>query len=91
MTSPLVKTNLQSALHMGPIPIKVCLKEGVTLSDRGKYVGKFGRPKSSVTPYWWGWPLAVPTVTVGVVASKLITGASLEKYNPLAPESTISV
>ena len=63
----------------------------MNFTDWGKSVGMLGRPKLAAPLDWWGWPLALHTVTVGAVGSKLIKGASLEKYNPLAPESTITV
>ena len=61
------------------------------MPDWGESVGKLGIPKSDEPLDWCGWPLAVPTVIVGEVGSKLIVGAFFEKYNPLAPESTIAV
>ena len=51
----------------------------MTLPDRGKSVGKLGIPKSAEPLDWCGWPLAVPTVIVGAVGSKLIVGAFFEK------------
>ena len=54
-------------------------------------MGKLGIPKSAEPLDWCGWPLAVPTVIVGAVGSKLIVGAFFEKYNPLALESIMVV
>ena len=47
----------------------------MTLPDRGKFVSKLGIPKSYEPLDWCSWPLAVPTVIVGAVGSKLIVGA----------------
>ena len=61
------------------------------LPDRGKFGGGLGRNKSEEPLDWCGWPLAVPTVILGVFGSKLIVGAFYENYNPLAPESAMAV
>ena len=75
MTLFFVKITLQSALQMGPWPIRVWWKEGMTLQARGNSGGKLGIPKSDKQLYWSGWLLAVPKVIVGAVGSKLIVGA----------------
>ena len=51
----------------------------MNLTDRGKLVGKLGIPNSAEPLDWCGWQLAVPTVIVGVIGSKLIVGAFFEK------------
>ena len=51
----------------------------MNLLDRGMLVGKLGIPKSTEPLDWCGWPLAVPTVIIGAVWSKLIVGAFFEK------------
>ena len=91
MTLFLVKITLQSALHMGPRPMRVCWKEGMTFSGQGKSGGRFGILKLAAPLYWCGWSLAVPTVILGAVVSKLIVGAFFGKYNPLALESMMEV
>ena len=63
----------------------------MNLPDRWNSVGNLGTPNSAEPLDWCGWPLAVPTVIVCAFGSKLIVGAFFEKYNPLAPESTIAV
>ena len=63
----------------------------MTLPAWGDYGGRLGIPKSVAPLDWCGWPLAVPTVILGAVRSKLIVGAFFEKYNPLAPESMMAV
>ena len=57
----------------------MCWKEGMTLPVQGKSVGKLGIPKSAEPLDLCGWPLAVPTVIIGAVESKLIVGALFEK------------
>ena len=76
---------------MGPRPMRVWWKEGMTLPDQGKSGGGLGRPKSAAPLDWYGWPLTVTTVILGAVGSKLIVGAFFKKYKPLAPESTMAV
>ena len=51
----------------------------MTLPDGWKSAVKLVIPKSAAPLDRWGWPLAVPTVIVGVVGSKLIIGAFFEK------------
>ena len=51
----------------------------MNLMDRGKLVGNLGIPKLAEPLDWCSWPLAVPTVIVGTVGSKLIIGAVFEK------------
>ena len=79
MTLFLVKVTLQSASHMGPRPMRVWWKYGIILPARGKSGGRLVRPKSAAPLDWCGWPLAVPTVILGVVGSKLIVGTYFEK------------
>ena len=79
MTLFLVKITLQSASHMGPRPMGVWWKEGVTFPARGKSGGRLGRPKSAAPLEWFDWPLAVPMVILGAVGLKLIVGAFFEK------------
>ena len=79
MTLFFVKITLKSASQMGPRPIRVWWKEGTTFPDRLKLGGRLGIPKSDEPLDWCGWPLAVPTVIVGAVGSKLIVGAFFEK------------
>ena len=79
MTLFFVKITLQLASQMGPRPIRVWWKEGMTLPAWGKSVGKLVIPKSAEPLDWCGWPLAVPTVIVGAVGSKFIVGAFFEK------------
>ena len=47
----------------------------MTLPAREKSVSKLGITKSAEPLDWGGWPLAVPTVIVGAVGSKLIFGS----------------
>ena len=54
-------------------------------------MSKLGITKSAEPLDWCGWPLAVPTVIVGAVGSKLIVGVFFEKYNILAQEYMIAV
>ena len=75
----LVKITLQSASHMGPRPMGVWWKEGTTLQDQEKSGGSLGRLKSAAPLDWCGCPLAVPTVILGAVGSKLIVGEFFEK------------
>ena len=91
MTFFFVKVTLQLALHMGPRHMRVWRKEGMSLPAQGKSGGMLGRPKSAAPLNWRGLPLAVPTVILGAVGSKLIVGAFFEKYKPLASESTMAV
>ena len=63
---------------MGMRPIRVWWKEGMNFSARGKSGGKLGTTKYVDTLDCCGWPLAVPTVIVGAVGSKLIVGAFFE-------------
>ena len=79
MTLFLIKITLQSASHMCVRPMRVWWKKGVTLPAQGKSRGRLGRPKLAARLDWCGWPLAVPTVILGVVGSKLIVGAFFEK------------
>ena len=51
----------------------------MTLPSQGKSRGRLGIPTSAAPLDWCGWPLAVPTVILGAVGSKLIVGAFLEK------------
>ena len=67
-----IKITLQLASHMGPKPMRVWQKEVTTLSARGKSRGRLGRPKLAAPLDWCGWSLAVPTVILGAVGSKLI-------------------
>ena len=60
---------------MSPKPIKVWWKEGMNLPAWGKSGSKLVIPKSADALDWYGWSLAVPTVIVGAVGSKLIVGA----------------
>ena len=48
-------------------------------SGSGEVQGRLGIPKSEAPLDWCGWPLAVPTVILGAVGSKLIVGAFFEK------------
>ena len=80
-----------SASQMITRSIRVWWKEVMILPAQGKSGGKLGIPKSAEPIYWCGWPLAVPTVIVGAVGSKLIVGVFFEKYNILAPEYMIEV
>ena len=73
------KVTLHSASHMGLSHMIVWWKDGITLPARGKSGGSLGRPKSAAPLDWFGWPLAVPTVILGAVGSKLIVGACFEK------------
>ena len=75
MTLFFVKITLQSTSHMGPRPMRVWWKEGMTLPAWGKSGGGLGIPKSAAPLDWCGWPIAVPTVIVGAVGSKLIFGS----------------
>ena len=79
MTLCFVKVTLHSASHMGLRPIRVWWKDGITLPAWGNSGGRLGRPKSAAPLDWFGCPLAVPTVILGVVGSKLIFGACFEK------------
>ena len=79
MTFFLVKVTLKLASHMGPSTMRVWWKEGMTLPAQGKFGGRLERPKLAAPLNWCGWPLAVPTVTLGAVGSKLIFGAFFEK------------
>ena len=63
----LLKITLKSASYMGPRPMRVWRKEGITLPAQGKSGVRLGRPKSAEPLYWCGWPLAVPTVILGAV------------------------
>ena len=74
-----VKITLQSASHMGPRPMRVWWKEGMTLPAQGKSGGRLGITKSAAPLYWWFLPLTVPMVILGAVGSKLIVGAFIEK------------
>ena len=79
MTLFFVKITLQSVSQMGPRPIRVWWKEGMTLPARGKLGGRLAIPKSADPLHWCGWSLAVSTVIVRAVGSKLIVGAFFEK------------
>ena len=74
--SCLVKTTLQSASHMLPIPIKVCLKEGITCPLQGKSDGIFGSYNVPVPIELCTWPMAVPTFTLVTAAFIFLIGAS---------------
>ena len=45
----------------------------------GEVQGRLGIPKLEAPLDWCGWLLAVPTVILGAVGSKLIVGAFFEK------------
>ena len=79
MTLFFVKITFQSASQMGPRPIRVWWKDGMTLPDRGKSWGKLGIPNSAEPLDGCSWPLEVPMVIVGAFGSKLIVGAFFEK------------
>ena len=79
MTFCFVKVTLHSSSHMRARPMRVCWKNGINLTDRGKSGDRFGRHKSEAPLNWCGWPLAVPTVILGAVGSNLIFGACFEK------------
>ena len=75
----LVKITLQSASHVGPRPMRVWWKEGMTFPAWGKSGGRLGRTKSVEPLDWCGCLLAKPTVILGAVGSKLIVGAFFDK------------
>ena len=91
MTLFFVKIILQLASRMGPRPMSVWWKEGITFPSWGGSGGRLGIPKLADPLDWCGWPLAVVTVILGAVGSKLIVGAFFDKYNPLAPDSMMAV
>ena len=59
--------------------MRVWWKDGITLPARGEFRGRLGIPELVSPLDWCGWPLAVPTVIVGAVGSKLIVGEFFEK------------
>ena len=73
------KNNLTISVADGYKADQGMVEGGNDLAGSGKSVGKLGIPKSDEPLDWCGWPLAVPTVIVGAVGSKLIFGAFFEK------------
>ena len=56
-----VKTPLQPESHMLPIPIKLCLKEGITCPVQGKSDGRLGSANFPVPTDRCNWPVEMPT------------------------------
>ena len=91
MTDSRVKVTAQSASHRGPTPIKVWRKPGIRYPLIGNSDGRWGKARLPVPDDCCIFPVAVPTVTFGAARSMLTTGASMEKYIPVRPESTMPV
>ena len=78
-TAVLVNVTIQSASHIGPTPIKVCLHPGRICPVTGKLAGSLGRLSLPVPMETWVWPVAVPTVTFVAAQYMLTMGASADR------------
>ena len=56
-----------------------------------KFDGRWGKAQLPVPADFSVCPVAVPTVTLGAAQSMFITGASVENYMLVAPESIMPV
>ena len=86
-----MKKHVQSASQMLPIPINVCLNDGIACPVRRKSDGGWGKPNVPVPIDFCTWTVAVPKCTLGAAELKFWIGASLEKQILLAPEFTTPV
>ena len=74
-----VNVTVQSALQIGPTPIKVWQNPGMMCPVTGNLEGSLGKFNSPVPVNFWDWPVAVPTVNFGAERLTLTMGASAEK------------
>ena len=86
-----MKVTVQLESHSGHTPIKVWRNPSMRCPLIGNPNGRWGKYKSPVSVDCWVCPVAMPTFTFGAARSMLTTGASMEKYMSVAPESTMTV
>ena len=91
MTVSVLKVTVHLASQSGPIPIIVCLKQGITWPVNGKLEGRCGWFRVAMPEECWVFPMAVPTVIGVYVRVKSVVGASGGKYISLATNSAIPV
>ena len=68
---------MQSASQMMPIPINVCLNDGIRWPVRIKSAGRWCKFNVPMPIYVYTWPVDAPTCTLGAAALKFNSGDSL--------------
>ena len=91
VTSCLVKTTVNSALHIGPTPTSVLVKEGMIYPVVGKYDSKFGIGSIAVAENFSTCPFSMPTLIVEAFVSGGPCGDDWVMCKWVAPDSTIPV
>ena len=86
-----MKLIAQLASHSGPTHIKIWRNPCIRCPLSGNPGGRWGKARYLVPVDCWVFPVDAPTVYFGAARSMLTTGAYVEKYMLVAPDSTMHV